>query len=137
RLPRRAGRHGVRPGDRPAPRSRRVRRCDPLRDAGDPRGRFRAAVRPLVIQGGRMDRLRYDEDKAFLLADDAATIARIVRTVPAARLRSTKIGDWTALEVIGHVADSAEIFADRGQRCQVGDNPPLRSYDPDSRQLER
>jgi len=83
------------------------------------------------------ERLRYDEDKAFLLADDAATIARIVRTVPAARLRSTKIGDWTALEVIGHVADSAEIFADRVQRCQVEDNPRLGSYDQDALQLER
>ena len=65
-----------------------------------------------------MERLRYDDDKAFLLADDAATIARIVRTVPAEKLRGTKLDQWTALEVIGHVTDAAGrpgVHSDWGQ----------------------
>jgi hypothetical protein len=84
-----------------------------------------------------MERLRYDEDKAFLLADDASTIARIVRTAPAETLRATKLGEWTALEVIGHVTDAAEIFADRVRRCVEEDNPRVASYDQDVIAAER
>ena len=84
-----------------------------------------------------MERLRYDEDKAFLLADDASTIARIVRTVPAAKLRGTKLDEWTALEVIGHVTDAAEIFADRMQRCVDEENPRVASYDQNAIARER
>lgn len=84
-----------------------------------------------------MERLRYDEDKAFFLADDAATIARIVRTVPADRLRRTKFDEWTALETIGHLADAAEIFADRVQRCIDEDRPTVASYDQDALAAER
>lgn len=78
-----------------------------------------------------MEKLGYDEDKAFLLADDAATIARIVRTVPADTLRTTKFDQWTALELIGHVADAGEIFADRVARCLDEENPEIASYDQD------
>jgi hypothetical protein len=84
-----------------------------------------------------VERLRYDEDKAFSLADDAATIARIVRTVPADRLRATKFDEWTAVEVIGHIADGAEIFADRVQRCVDEDRPTVASYDQDAIAAER
>ena len=84
-----------------------------------------------------MDRLRYDEDSAFTLADDAATLARIVRTVSADRLRSVRFGDWTAVEVIGHVADSAEIFAERVRRCIEEDRPALASFDQDALAKER
>ena len=84
-----------------------------------------------------MEKLRYDEDKAFFLADDAATIARIVRTVPVTRLRATKFDQWTALEIIGHVADAAEIFADRVQRCIDEDRPAVVSYDQDAMAAER
>jgi DinB family protein len=84
-----------------------------------------------------VERLRYDEDKAFFLADDASTIARIVRTVPAGRLRSVKFDEWTALEIIGHVADAAEIFADRVQRCIDEDRPAVASYDQDAVAAER
>jgi len=79
-----------------------------------------------------VERLRYDEDKTFFLADDASTIARIVRTVPADRLRATKFDEWTALEIIGHVADAAEIFAERVQRCIAEDRPTVASYDQDA-----
>ncbi len=84
-----------------------------------------------------MERLRYDEDKAFFLADDAATIARIVRTVPVTRLRATKFDQWTAVEIIGHVADAAEIFADRVQRCIDEDSPAVASYDQDAIAADR
>jgi hypothetical protein len=84
-----------------------------------------------------MDRLRYDEDSAFMLADDAATLARIVRTVSADRLRATRFGEWTAVEMIGHVADSAEIFAERVRRCIEEDRPALPSFDQDALAAER
>ncbi len=84
-----------------------------------------------------MEKLTFDEDAAFRLADDAATITRIVRTTPAERLRATRFGDWTAVEVIGHVADSAEIFAERVRRCVDEERPVLRSYDQDAIARER
>lgn len=84
-----------------------------------------------------MERLTYDDDRAFLLADDAATVARIVRTVPAERLRTTRFDEWTALEVIGHVTDAAEIFAERVQRCVDEDRPRVVPYDQDAIAAER
>jgi hypothetical protein len=84
-----------------------------------------------------VDRLPYDEDTAFLLADNAATLARIVRTVPADTLRATRFGEWTAVEVIGHLADGAEIFADRVQRCVDEDRPAIASFDQDALAAER
>jgi len=84
-----------------------------------------------------MEKLRFDEDSAFTLADDAATIARIVRTVNADRLRAVKFGDWTAVEVIGHLADASEIFAERVRRCVDEDRPALPSFDQDAIAAER
>jgi hypothetical protein len=84
-----------------------------------------------------VERLSYDEDNAFTLADDAATLARIVRTVSADRLRAVRFGDWTAVEVIGHLADSAEIFAERVRRCIQEDRPTLASFDQDAIAAER
>lgn len=84
-----------------------------------------------------MERLKYDEDTAFLLADNAATLARIVRTVPADRLRATRFGDWTAVEVLGHLADAGEIFAERVRRCITEDRPALASFDQDALAAER
>jgi hypothetical protein len=84
-----------------------------------------------------VERLTYDDDAAFALSDSAATLARIVRTVPADRLRATRFGEWTAVEVIGHLADAAEIFADRVQRCVDEDRPTIASYDQDAIAAER
>ena len=72
-----------------------------------------------------------------MLADDAATLARIVRTVSPDRLRAARFGEWTAVEVIGHVADSAEIFAERVRRCIEEDRPSLPSFDQDALAAER
>ena len=79
-----------------------------------------------------MERLKYDDQTAFTLADDAATIARIVRTTAADRLRAVKFGDWTALEVIGHVTDTAEVFAGRVRKMIAEDTPRLAPMDQDA-----
>ena len=83
------------------------------------------------------DDLRYDEDTAFTLADDAATISAIVRRTPDEQLRGVKIGDWTAKEVIGHVADMAEVFAERVRRIVSEDKPRLAPVDQDQIHAER
>lgn len=83
------------------------------------------------------ERLPYDDDSAFTLADDASTVARIVRTTSAETLRATKIGDWTALEVIGHIADMADVFATRVRRCLTEDHPLLEGVDQDRVHAER
>ena len=85
----------------------------------------------------QIDDLGYDEDTAFMLADDAATISALVRRTPDLELRTVKIGDWTAKEVIGHVADMADVFADRVRRCAIEDRPALASVDQDAIQVER
>ncbi|HTJ59890.1 MAG TPA: DinB family protein [Candidatus Saccharimonadales bacterium] len=85
----------------------------------------------------KTDDLRYDDDVAFTLADDAATISAIVRRTPDERLRAVKIGDWTAKEVIGHLADLAEVFAERVRRCVAEDRPALPSVDQDAVHAER
>ena len=84
-----------------------------------------------------MERLRYDEGTAFTLADDAATLARIVRTTSAVELRAKKFAEWTALEVIGHVADMADVFAERVRRIASEDRPHLASVDQDRIAAER
>lgn len=75
--------------------------------------------------------LRYDEDKAFSLVDDAATVNAIVRRVPAERLRETRFGEWSAAELIGHVTDVAEVFAERVRRAVSEDHPPTLEAIPD------
>lgn len=84
-----------------------------------------------------MERLRYDDDTAFTLADDAATIARVARTSTAAQLRAVKLDEWSALEVLGHVADMAEVFAERVRRIVGEDRPRLASVDQDAIHAER
>ncbi len=85
----------------------------------------------------KTDDLRYDEDVAFTLADDAATVSAIVRRTPDEQLRGVKIGDWTAKEVIGHIADLAEVFAERVRRCATEEQPALASVDQDAVHAER
>jgi hypothetical protein len=83
------------------------------------------------------DLLTYDEDVAFSLADHAATVSAIVRRTPDERLRATRFGDWSAKEVIGHLADGAEIFAERVRRCIEEADPELAAFDPDELARER
>jgi len=69
--------------------------------------------------------LGYDEDTAFTLMDDAATVSAIVRRVPPDRLQATRFGDWTAVDLIGHVTDVGEVFAERVRRALEEDAPRL------------
>jgi len=78
------------------------------------------------------EELRYDEDAAFTLADDAATVSALVRRTPDERLRGVRFGDWNAKQVIGHLAGSAELFAERVRRCIGEDRPELPSWDQDA-----
>lgn len=84
-----------------------------------------------------MEHLPYDDDTAFTLADDASTVARIVRMVPVDRLRAERFDAWTALEVIGHVADMADVFAERVRRIVNEERPALPSVDQDAVAKER
>lgn len=38
--------------------------------------------------------------------------------------------DWTAVEVAGHLRDSARVFTDRLRRLLAGDPAPLADFDP-------
>lgn len=84
-----------------------------------------------------MERLGYDDDTAFTLADDAATIARIVRTATAEQLRAVRFDAWSGIEVLGHVADMAEVFAERVRRCVAEERPRLPSVDQDAIAAQR
>lgn len=91
----------------------------------------------LAVPFAVMDRLPYDEDTAFTLADDASTVARIARTTDAATLRAKRFDQWTALEVLGHIADMADVFAERVRRIVAEDRPRLASVDQDKVAAER
>ena len=84
-----------------------------------------------------VERLSYDDDTAFTLADDASTIARVARTATRDQLRAVKFDEWTALEIIGHVADMAEVFAERVRRMVGEEKPLLASADQDAIHAER
>jgi len=84
-----------------------------------------------------MERLRYDDDTAFTLADDASTVARIARMATADQLRAAKFDEWSGLEVLGHVADMAEVFAERVRRIAAEDMPRLPGVDQDKVHAER
>lgn len=71
--------------------------------------------------------LHYDEDKAFALMDDAATVNRIVRTTPADELRERRFDEWSGVQLIGHLVDTAEVFAERVRRAVEEDTPTLPS----------
>lgn len=71
--------------------------------------------------------LRYDEDKAFSLMDDAATVSRVVRTASLEQLHTTRFGEWSAVELIGHLTDVAEVFAERVRRALEEDTPALQA----------
>lgn len=59
--------------------------------------------------------------------DDAATVNRIVRTVSPGRLGATRFGEWSAVELIGHLADVAEVFAERVRRAIEEEAPSLQA----------
>ena len=78
------------------------------------------------------ERLTYDDDTSFTLADDAATVSALVRRTDPSRLASRRFGEWTALQVLAHVTDAAENFAERVRRCVEEDVPVIASWDQDA-----
>lgn len=77
------------------------------------------------------------DERALSLMDDAATISAIARRVPLERLQSTAFVDWSWLDVIGHVADTAELFAGRLRRIVEESEPALPTIDTDGWVAER
>ncbi len=52
-------------------------------------------------------------------------------------LSSRRIGDWSAKEVIGHLVDTAELFAERVRRCALEERPLFPDFDTESAVRER
>lgn len=46
--------------------------------------------------------------------------------------RRPAAGEWSAIEVIGHIIDKMEAWATRAERIATEDRPLLRSYDQDA-----
>ncbi|HET8568665.1 MAG TPA: DinB family protein [Candidatus Limnocylindria bacterium] len=73
--------------------------------------------------------LRFDDDVAFRLMDDAATVARIVRTAGDRGLAAARFGDWNGLQLLGHVTLMGEVFMQRVARCIEEDEPAIQAVD--------
>lgn len=79
----------------------------------------------------------YGEDEEQLLREDAETIAALVAKHDDATWRSLRIGEWSAKEVLGHLADCAEVAAERVRRCVLEERPFLLAFDQDELARER
>lgn len=75
--------------------------------------------------------LAYDDDTAFSLADDAATVSAIVRRA-GDRLAAARFDEWTGADIVGHLADTAELFAERVRRCLEEEDPLLPGVDTEA-----
>jgi len=76
-------------------------------------------------------------------------LAERLRTVPAdfraavislddgALRRRPAAGEWSAIEVLGHIIDKMEAWAARAERIAAEERPLLRSYDQDAYVRER
>lgn len=74
-----------------------------------------------------MEQLAYGEDEAFALMDDAATVNRIVRMESTAALRERRFEEWRAIDLMAHVTELAEVFAERIRRCLEEDTPTIKA----------
>ena len=79
--------------------------------------------------------LAYDDDKAIALMDGAATVNRIVRTYGSDDLARKRFGEWSAIDTIAHLTDTAEVFAERVRRAIEEDTPRVQMI-PAGRQLD-
>jgi uncharacterized damage-inducible protein DinB len=80
---------------------------------------------------------------------EQAALAERLRAVPAdfraavtslddgALRRRPAAGEWSAVEVLGHIIDKMEAWATRVERIAAEDRPLLRSYDQDAYVRER
>lgn len=69
---------------------------------------------------GRLRAVPADFHAAVIILDDGA-----LRRRPAA-------GEWSAIEVLGHIIDKMDAWAGRAERIAAEDRPLLRSYDQDA-----
>lgn len=74
-----------------------------------------------------MELLPYGDDEAFSLMDDAATVNRIVRTESREALGARRFGEWSAVDLIAHLTDVGEVFAERVRRALEEDTPTLQA----------
>ncbi len=73
------------------------------------------------------ERLRFTDDDVMTLKDDVATVSALVRRVPRERLSAKRFGDWSAIELVSHVTNLAEITQRRVERCLAEEEPFLES----------
>ena len=85
--------------------------------------------------GSVTELLKYDDDKALALMDGAATVNRIVRGASAEQLAGRRFGEWSAIDLIAHLTDTAEVFAERVRRAIEEDAPRVEVI-PAGRQLD-
>lgn len=74
--------------------------------------------------------LRYDDDVVMTLKDDATTANALVRRTPRERLLERRFGEWSAVEVLAHVTDVAEVMRRRIERCVADDVPSIEAIGP-------
>lgn len=72
-------------------------------------------------------RVRYDDGMLMTLKDDAATVNALVRRTPRQRLEERRFGEWSAIELISHVAYIAEVMRARIERCLAEDRPAIEA----------
>ncbi|TMD59926.1 MAG: hypothetical protein E6I87_08115, partial [Chloroflexi bacterium] len=53
--------------------------------------------------------LQYTDDDVMRLKDGAATVNALVRRTTRERLAERRFDEWSALEIIAHVVDLAEV----------------------------
>jgi len=69
-------------------------------------------------------------DVLVLLRDQFEATTALLRRIPASRAGYRYAPDkWTVREVLGHIADTERVFADRALRIGRGDQNPLPGFD--------
>ena len=63
------------------------------------------------------------------LKDGSATIKRVVLTNPRDGLGVRRFGEWSAIDILSHVAKMAEVTRERLERCRREDAPAIASVD--------
>lgn len=81
--------------------------------------------------------LRYNDEDVMRLKDGAATVNALVRRIPREHLAERRFGEWSAIEVIAHVVDMAEVTRRRIERSIAEDDPRIESVPSGSLTAER
>ena len=61
------------------------------------------------------------------LKDGVATVNALVRRTPRERLAERRFDEWSAIEIIAHVVDLAEVTRTRVERSLAEDTPTIES----------